>query len=478
MDNSVYQNPLCTRYATKEMKYNFSADKRYKIWRRLWIALAETEKELGLDISQEQIDELLAFKDDVNFDVANKYEKETRHDVVAHIKAYGDQAPLAKPIIHLGATSCYVQDNADLILMSHGLKILRKKLVNVIYILADFALEHKDIPTLGFTHLQPAQLTTVGKRATLWLYDLILDYYELDRILNDLPLRGAKGTTGTQAGFMTLFNGDTEKVKELDKKIVEKMGFKRSVAVSGQTYTRKIDYYVMSLLSSIAQSCYKFADDMRILQGFKELEEPFEDKQVGSSAMPYKRNPMRCERICGLSRFIMTCDANASATAATQWMERTLDDSANRRIILPQSFLATDAVLNLMLNVTDGIVVNEKIISKRIDQELPFMATETILMLAVKKGGDRQELHEKIRQYSMDASKAIKEEGKNNRLLEMIISDSAFKMNAEEVHDILDAKKFTGRSEQQVEEFLREYVKPVLAEHRNILGTIESVVEV
>lgn len=475
---NVYENPLCTRYATRDMQYNFSADKRYKIWRRLWIALAETQKELGLDISQEQIDEMISKKDDIDFDLAKAYEKQTRHDVISHIKAYGDQCPKAKPIIHLGATSCYVTDNADIILMNHGLKILRKKLVNVIYTLSDFALEYKDQATLSFTHLQPAQLSTVGKRASLWIQDLVMDYYDLEQLIEDLPMRGAKGTTGTQAGFLTLFNGDSQKVKQLDKRIVEKMGFRSSVPVSGQTYTRKLDYKVMSLLSSIGQSCYKFADDMRLLQSMKEVEEPFEDKQVGSSAMPYKRNPMRCERICSLSRFLMSCDQSAAQTAATQWMERTLDDSAIRRIVIPQAFLAADAILNLYLNVTNGIVVNKNVINKHIYEELPFMATETILMLGVQKGGDRQELHEKLRQYSMLATKAIKEKGESNNLLSMIASDSMFKITSNEIQSILDPSNFVGRSGEQVEEFLREVVKPVLTDNKKYIGAVAGEINV
>ena len=474
----TYQNPLCTRYATKDMQYNFSDDKTFKIWRRLWIALAETQKELGLDISQEQINELIQYKDDVNIEVAKKYEKETRHDVISHIRAYGDQCPSAKPIIHLGATSCYIKDNAEIIQMAHGLKILKKKLVNVIYSLADFAMQTKDIPALSYTHLQPAQLETVGKRATLWLQDLVMDYYDLEDVLENLPLRGAKGTTGTQASFLSLFNGDNEKCKKLDKMIVEKMGFKACVPVSGQTYTRKIDHKVMSLLSSIAQSCYKFADDMRILQSFKELEEPFEAKQVGSSAMPYKRNPMRCERICGLARFVMTCDINAANTAATQWLERTLDDSANRRIIIPQAFLATDAILNVYLNVTKGIVVNKQVINKRINQELPFMATETILMLGVKKGGDRQELHEKIREYSMVAAKGVKERGEENNLLSMIVADPMFRISQEEINSILDPKNFIGRSPMQVVEFVDEIIKPILNDNKDYLGQVTSNLDV
>lgn len=475
---NVYENPLCTRYATNDMMYNFSDDKRYKIWRRLWIALAETQKELGLDISQEQIDEMISKKDNIDFELAKSFEKQTRHDVISHIKAYGEQCPKAKPIIHLGATSCYVADNTDIILMSHGLKILRKKLINIIYALSDFALEFKDQPTLSFTHFQPAQLSTVGKRTCLWIQDLVMDYYDLEDILESLPLRGAKGTTGTQAGFLTLFNGDSQKVRQLDKRIVEKMGFRTAIPVSGQTYTRKIDYKVMTLLSSIAQSCHKFGDDMRLLQGLKEIEEPFEETQVGSSAMPYKRNPMRSERICGLSRFVMSCDQNTAQNAANQWLERTLDDSSNRRIVIPQAFLATDAVLNLMLNVTNGIVVNKNVINKHIYEELPFMATETILMLGVQKGGDRQELHEKLRKYSMLATKAVKEKGDKNNLLSMIASDPSFKITSDEIQSILNPEKFTGRSAEQVEEFLKEVVKPVLSDNKKYIGVVTGEVTV
>ena len=469
-DNSVYQNPLITRYASKEMAENFSDDKRIKLWRKLWIVLAESEKELGLNISQEQIDELKKYAEDINFEVAERYEREVRHDVMAHVLAYGEQAKKAKPIIHLGATSCFVDCNSELIILNDALEIIKIKLVNVIDKLKVFALKYKDLPTLGFTHLQPAQLTTVGKRATLWLQDLTMDYYSLVNLQNSFKLRGVKGTTGTQASFMELFDGDEEKVKELEEKVVEKLGFDKVYGVTGQTYPRKFDYNVLCVLSQIAQSAYKFSNDIRILQNMKEIEEPFNKSQIGSSAMPYKRNPMRCERIGALSRFIISLPVNSAITAGTQWFERTLDDSANRRIVNAQAFLALDGVLNIYMNVCDNLVVYDKVISKHIAAELPFMATENIIMACVKAGGDRQELHERIRELAMLAGKNVKVDGQENNLIELIEKDDMFKSVHGKMAEILDEKKFIGRAPSQVAEFIKNEVEPILKENSAILG--------
>ena len=469
-DNSVYQNPLITRYASKEMAENFSDDKRIKLWRKLWIVLAESEKELGLNISQEQIDELKQYAEDINFEIAERYEREVRHDVMAHVLAYGEQAKKAKPIIHLGATSCFVDCNSELIILNDALEIIKIKLINVIDKLKVFALKYKDLPTLGFTHLQPAQLTTVGKRATLWLQDLTMDYYSLVNLQNSFKLRGVKGTTGTQASFMELFDGDEEKVKELEEKVVEKLGFDKVYGVTGQTYPRKFDYNVLCVLSQIAQSAYKFSNDIRILQNMKEIEEPFNKSQIGSSAMPYKRNPMRCERIGALSRFIISLPVNSAITAGTQWFERTLDDSANRRIVNAQAFLALDGVLNIYMNVCDNLVVYDKVISKHIAAELPFMATENIIMACVKAGGDRQELHERIRELAMLAGKNVKVDGQENNLIELIEKDDMFKSVHGKMAEILDEKKFIGRAPSQVAEFIKNEVEPILKENSAILG--------
>ncbi len=459
----VYENPLITRYASKEMSHIFSDDTKFKTWRKLWIALAEAEHEMGLPISQEQIDELKAHAQDINYDVAEDREKEVRHDVMSHVYAYGVQCPQAKGIIHLGATSCYVGDNTDIIVMDQAIKVIELKLVNVIARLKEFALQYKDIPTLGFTHYQPAQLTTVGKRATLWMQDLLMDYEQLQFVKSQVKLRGVKGTTGTQASFLTLFEGDADKVKELEQKVASKIGYDKVFAVTGQTYPRKFDSVVMDLLSSIAQSAYKFANDLRLLQNLKEVEEPFGKKQIGSSAMAYKRNPMRSERICSLARYIISLASSPAITASTQWFERTLDDSANKRLVIPQGFLALDAVLNIYLNVTSGMVVYPKVIEKRINEELPFMATETILMDAVKRGGDRQELHEKIREYSMIAGRRVKEEGASNNLIELIKQDDAFHMSAEEIDEIMDPKNFIGLADRQVDDFIQMEIDPVLS---------------
>ena len=475
MNESVYENPLITRYSGKEMSENFSELKRIRLFRKLWIALAEAEKETGLAIKKEQIDDLKKYAEDINFKDAKRIEKEIRHEVMAHIKAYGLQAKSAAGIIHLGATSCYVLDNADIIIIDDALSIVIKKLLSVIDNLTKFALKHKDTATLGLTHLQPAQLTTVGKRACLWIQDLLCDYYELKNLKENIKLRGVKGTTGTQASFMDLYNGDEEKIDLLEKKVLEKLGYKSAFGVTGQTYPRKFDYKVLSVLSGIAQSAYKFSGDIRILQGFKEIEEPFESAQVGSSAMAYKRNPMRSERISSLARFVISLPINASVTSSTQWFERTLDDSANKRIVIAQAFLAIDGILNLYLNVSDGLVVFEKMIEKRVKEELPFMATENIIMEGVKKGGDRQKLHEKIRILSMKAAENVKINGKENNLLELIKNDDAFSNIKDEIDGIVDPKKFVGRAPSQVVTFIEKEVMPVLKENAKLLGVKSEI---
>ena len=465
-----YVSPLSERYASKEMQYIFSPDKKFKTWRKLWIALAETERELGLSITQEQIDELKAHKDDINFDVAKEREKLVRHDVMSHVYAYGLQCPNAKGIIHLGATSCYVGDNTDIILMTEALKLVRKKLVNVMAELASFAEKYKDQPTLAFTHFQPAQPTTVGKRATLWLMELKLDLDDLDYVISSMKMLGSKGTTGTQASFLELFDGDHEKCRKADQMIAEKMGFTGCFPVSGQTYSRKVDSRVLSVLAGIAQSAHKFSNDIRLLQHLKEVEEPFEKNQIGSSAMAYKRNPMRSERIASLANYVMADMMNPMLVASTQWFERTLDDSANKRLSIPEGFLAVDGILDLYLNVVDGLVVYPKVIEKRLMSELPFMATENIMMDAVKAGGDRQELHERIRELSMEAGRNVKVEGKDNNLLELIAADPSFNLTLEELKKTMDPKKYVGRAPQQVEEFLDEVIRPVLEENKDLLG--------
>lgn len=470
MSTDRYSSPLSERYASKEMQYIFSPEKKFKTWRKLWIALAETEKELGLDITQKQIDELKEHQDDINFDVAKAREKEVRHDVMSHVYAYGVQCPKAKGIIHLGATSCYVGDNTDIILMAEALQLVRKKLVNVIAELANFADKYKNLPTLAFTHFQPAQPTTVGKRATLWAQEFIMDLEDLEYVLGSLKLLGSKGTTGTQASFLELFDGNQETIDKIDPMIAEKMGFKECYAVSGQTYSRKVDTRVANILAGIAASAHKMSNDIRLLQHLKEVEEPFEKNQIGSSAMAYKRNPMRSERIASLSRYVMIDALNPAITSATQWFERTLDDSANKRLSIPEGFLAVDGILDLCLNVVDGLVVYDKVITKRLMSELPFMATENIMMDAVKKGGDRQELHEKIRQLSMEAGKNVKQEGKENNLLELIAADPAFGLTLEELQDTMDPAKYVGRSPIQVENFIAKVVQPILDENRDILG--------
>ncbi len=474
-DNSVYANPLITRYASREMAEAFSDEKRFKLWRKLWIALAESEMELGLNITKEQVAELKKYADDVNFDVAEKYEREVRHDVMAHVKAYGDQAKSARPIIHLGATSCYVDCNSELIMYRDALKIIKKKLVNVMDKLKNFALKYKDLPTLGFTHLQPAQLTTVGKRATLWLQDLEMDYLNLENLENTFKLRGVKGTTGTQASFLELFNGDSKKVKELEKKVVAKMGCDKVYGVTGQTYPRKFDYNMLCVLSQIAQSAYKFSNDIRILQNMKEIEEPFEKSQIGSSAMAYKRNPMRCERMGSLARYVITLPMNTAITASTQWFERSLDDSANRRIVIAQAFLALDGILNIYMNVSENLVVYEKVIAKHIAAELPFMASENIIMECVKAGGDRQDLHEQIRVMSMQAGKNVKENGGENNLIELIKANPMFAAVHSKLGEILDAKKFTGRAGEQTVEFIEAEIMPILDKNSSDLGLQGSV---
>ena len=469
MVKDTYESPLSARYASKEMKYIFSPDKKFRTWRKLWIALAESEKELGLPITQEQIDELKAHADDINYEVAQEREKIVRHDVMSHVYAYGVQCPNAKGIIHLGATSCYVGDNTDIIIMTEGLKLIRNKLITVIRNLSKFADEYKALPTLAFTHFQPAQPTTVGKRATLWLQELLMDLEDVEYQLLKAKLLGSKGTTGTQASFLELFDGDHEKCKMLDRKIAEKMGYKACFPVSGQTYSRKLDSQFLNVLAGIAQSAAKFSNDIRLLQHLKEVEEPFEKNQIGSSAMAYKRNPMRSERIGSLSRYVMVDVLNGYFTTATQWFERTLDDSANKRLSIPEAFLAVDGILSLYANVADGLVVYPKVIEQRLRKELPFMATENIMMDAVKKrGADRQQLHEKIREHSMAASRVVKVEGGENDLLERIAADEAFGVTIEELEKILKPENYTGRAKEQTEDFLNECIKPVLEKYADV----------
>ncbi|MDY4813193.1 MAG: adenylosuccinate lyase [Ruminococcus sp.] len=468
MSKDCYESPLSSRYASKEMKYIFSPDMKFRTWRKLWIALAESEMELGLPVTQEQIDELKAHADDINYEVAEEREKLVRHDVMSHVYAYGQQCPKAKGIIHLGATSCYVGDNTDVIIMTEGLKLVRNKLVTVIRELSAFADKYKNLPTLAFTHFQPAQPTTVGKRATLWIQELLMDLEDVEYQLSKAKLLGCKGTTGTQASFLELFEGDHEKCKEIDKKIAKKMGYDSCFAVSGQTYSRKLDTQVLNVLSGIAQSAAKFSNDIRLLQHLKEIEEPFEKNQIGSSAMAYKRNPMRSERIGSLSRYVMVDVLNGAFTTATQWFERTLDDSANKRLSVPEAFLAIDGILNLYANVADGLVVYPKVIEQRLRKELPFMATENIMMDAVKRGGDRQELHEKIRTHSMAASRVVKEEGGENDLLERIANDPAFGVTLDELEAILDPAKYVGRAPEQTTDFLKEVVEPAIAPYNDI----------
>ena len=475
MSTDRYQSPLSERYASKEMQYIFSPDMKFRTWRKLWIALAETEKELGLNITQEQIDELKAHADDINYDVAKAREKEVRHDVMSHVYAYGVQCPKAKGIIHLGATSCYVGDNTDIIVMTEALKLVKKKLVNVIAELAKFADANKALPTLAFTHFQPAQPTTVGKRATLWMQEFLMDLEDLNYVLSTMKLLGSKGTTGTQASFLELFDGDQETIDKIDPMIAKKMGFEKCYPVSGQTYSRKVDTRVLNILAGIAASAHKFSNDIRLLQHLKEVEEPFEKSQIGSSAMAYKRNPMRSERIASLSRFVMVDAMNPAITSATQWFERTLDDSANKRLSISEGFLAIDGILDLCLNVVDGLVVYPKVIEKRLRSELPFMATENIMMDAVKAGGDRQELHERIRELSMEAGKNVKVEGKENNLLELIAADPAFNMTLEDLQKTMEPSKYTGRAEVQVNAFLKNVVQPVLDDNKEILGMTAEI---
>lgn len=466
----VYNTPLNTRYASKEMSYLFSEEMKFRTWRKLWVALAESEKELGLNITDEQVKELKENIDNINYEVAEKREKEVRHDVMSHVYAYGEQCPKAKGIIHLGATSCYVGDNTDLIIMRDALLIIKKKILNTINSLSKFAMEYKGMPTLGFTHLQPAQLTTVGKRATLWIQDLYLDLENLEFVIEHMRFRGVKGTTGTQASFMELFNGDEEKIKLLDKMVTERMGFKNEFMVTGQTYSRKVDSIILNTLSEIAQSAYKFSNDMRLLQSMKEMEEPFEKNQIGSSAMAYKRNPMRSERIGALARYIIVDALNPAITASTQWFERTLDDSANKRIAVAEAFLALDGVLNLYMNISENMVVYPKVIEAHVKSELPFMATENIIMGAVKKGGDRQELHERIRQHSMEAGRVVKVEGKENDLIERILNDEFFNITKEELASLIDSNKFIGRAPGQVVDFIESQITPILKENKDLLG--------
>ena len=470
MSTDRYVSPLSERYASKEMQYIFSQDMKFRTWRRLWIALAETEKELGLNITQEQIDELKAHKDDINYDVARERERQVRHDVMSHVYAYGVQCPKAKGIIHLGATSCYVGDNTDIIVMAEALKLVQKKLVNVIAELSKFADKYKDQPTLAFTHFQPAQPTTVGKRATLWTQEFMMDLEDLEYVLGSLKLLGSKGTTGTLASFLELFDGDQETIDKIDPMIAQKMGFKQCYPVSGQTYSRKVDTRVLNILAGIVASAHKMSNDIRLLQHLKEVEEPFEKSQIGSSAMAYKRNPMRSERIASLSRYVMIDALNPAITSATQWFERTLDDSANKRLSIPEGFLAIDGILDLCLNVVDGLVVYPKVIEKHMMAELPFMATENIMMDAVKAGGDRQELHERIRELSMEAGRTVKVEGKDNNLLDLIAADPAFNLTIEELNKSMEPSRYIGRAKEQTTAFIEKVVQPVLDEHKEMLG--------
>lgn len=466
---NLYNSPLNSRYASKEMSFIFSDYMKFSTWRKLWVALAEGERSLGINITEEQINELKANINNINYDEARKREKEVRHDVMSHVYAYGLQCPNAKGIIHLGATSCYVGDNTDIIIMRDALLLIKKKLITVLNHLSNFAMKYKDMPTLGFTHFQPAQLTTVGKRATLWMQDLVIDIENIDFVLAKLKLRGVKGTTGTQASFMNLFEGDEEKIKSLDTYVAEKMGFEKSYGVTGQTYPRKIDSIILNTLSEVAQSAYKFSNDLRLLQSIKEIEEPFEKHQIGSSAMAYKRNPMRSERMSSLARTVIVNALNPAITAATQWFERTLDDSANKRISVPEAFLALDGVLNLYINIAESMVIYDKVIAKHVNEELPFMATENIMMECTKRGCDRQELHERIREHSMAAAKRVKGEGLSNDLIERIMADDYFKLTKEEILDIIDPLKFIGRAPSQVVEFIDEYVTPIINENKDAL---------
>ena len=474
-DKTIYENPLNTRYASREMQENFGDEKRFRLWRKLWIALAESEMELGLPITEAQIQALKAHENDIDYEKAEEFERQVRHDVMAHVKTYGLAAPEAAGIIHLGATSCFVDCNSEVMILKDGLEIIRKKLVNVMEKLKNFALRYKDVPTLGFTHLQPAQLTTVGKRATLWLQDLMLDYENLENLFAKIRLRGVKGTTGTQASFLELFDGDEQKVKQLEKKVVAKLGYERVYGVTGQTYPRKFDYNVLCVLSQIAQSAYKFSNDIRLLQNMKEIEEPFEKSQIGSSAMAYKRNPMRSERMGSLCRYMLSLPVNSAFTAATQWFERTLDDSANRRIVNAQAFLTVDAILNIYMNVAENLVVYEKVIAKHVAAELPFMATENIMMECVKAGGNRQELHERIRVLSMEAGRNVKQEGKENNLLDLIERDPLFAPVHGKLGEIVDAKKFVGRAPHQTSEFIESEIMPILEANKELLGATGEV---
>ena len=470
MNREIYENPLISRYASEEMLKNFSDQKKFSLWRKLWVSLAESEKELGLKITDEQIEELKKYQNDINYEVAEKFEKEVRHDVMAHVKAYGEQAKSAAGIIHLGATSCFVTDNAEIIVIKDALDIVLKKLINVVNNLKIFALKYKNLPTLGYTHCQPAQLTTVGKRACLWIQDLLTDIENLEFLIDSVKLRGVKGTTGTQASFLQLFDGDDEKVKLLEQKVINKMGYSKVFAVTGQTYPRKFDYSVLSVLSQIAQSAYKFANDIRLLQSMKEIEEPFEKSQIGSSAMAYKRNPMRSERLCALARFVITTPLNTAITSSTQWFERTLDDSANKRIVIAQSFLAIDGILKLYMNISENLVVYDKIIEKHVKSELPFMATENIIMECVKAGGDRQEIHEEIRKISMLAGENVKVYGGENNTIELIKKNNKFSSISDKLDDILKPEKYVGRAPRQVDEFIVQCVEPVIQKYNDFIG--------